>query len=144
MYEKLSKRVETVIKLARQMAREGDQEYLGTEHVLLAIAQEGTGAGSAILMSQGADEQKLAGEVEQLVRKSLEETWVFGTLPGSPHLKSVVANAVDLAQQIGSSEVCTEHLLLAMSREEGSVAAQALANLGVTEKVIRAGISQGL
>ena len=42
MLPKSSQRVAVVIKLANQIAREYEQEYVGTEHMLLAILREGT------------------------------------------------------------------------------------------------------
>ncbi len=138
MYEKLSKRVEAVIRLARDVARADDQEYLGTEHVLLAICREGTGVGAKMLDAFQVDETKLRQQIDILVRKSLDETLVFGNLPGSPHLKSVVATSIRLAQQLESREVCTEHLLLAMFGEKGSVAETVLRNLGMTYDAARA------
>ena len=51
MYEHLSRRVDHVIKLANNIAREFEQEYVGTEHVLLAIAREGGGMGAASWVS---------------------------------------------------------------------------------------------
>ena len=132
MYEKFSPRVDKVIQLARAAAREADQEYLGTEHVLIAIVQEGTGIGAKLLNKHGIDEYRLKAEIEKLVKKSMEDTWVFGKLPGSPYLKSTVAAAVGLARQLDSKTVCTEHLVLAMLREKGSVAEQALRSLNLT------------
>ncbi len=138
MYEKFSQRVATVVKDARELADEADQEYLGTEHVLLAILREGTGVGSKLLTSFGIDEYRLKAEIERFVKKSLEDTCVFGDLPGSPHLKSTVANAISLAQELDSKEVCTEHLLLAMLKEPGSVAERALDKFGVNFENARA------
>lgn len=138
MYEKFSQRVATVVKLARDIAREGDQEYLGTEHMILAIAREGTGIGAKLLEKAGIDEHKLKAQIERLVKKSMEETWVFGNLPGSPHLKSTVGKAITLAQQMDSKEVCTEHLVLAMLMEPGSVAERALKHFGMNFESARA------
>lgn len=138
MYEKLSKRVEAVIRLARDIARSDEQEYLGTEHVLLAICREGTGVGAQMLNAFNVDEAKLRKQIDVLVKKSLDETLVFGNLPGSPHLKSVVGTAIQLAQQLESKEVCTEHLLLAMFGEKGSVAETVLRNVGMTYDAARA------
>jgi len=132
MYVKLTKRVEAIIKQARSFAREADQEYLGTEHVLLAIAREGTGVGARVLQAFGVDEYRLRAEIAKLTRKSMEETWVFGRLPGSPHLKASVATAIELAQKMNAQELGTEHLLLAMLSERGSIARQSLEALGVT------------
>ncbi len=131
MYERLSKRVEQVIKLANQIAREYQQEYVGTEHVLLAIAREGTGIGARLLAARQIDEKKLRDEIDKLIKKSMEDTWVFGRLPGTPHYRNVVARAIEEARKLNSHEVCTEHLLLALLAERGSVAHNALQASGL-------------
>jgi ATP-dependent Clp protease ATP-binding subunit ClpA len=70
----------------------------------------------------------------------MEETWVFGRLPGTPHFKNVVATAIDQCQQLEAKEVSTEHLLLALSKEKGSVAQRTLAALGLHFDDLREGI----
>lgn len=131
MYERFSKRVERVNQDAHAIAREYEQEYVGTEHVLLAISREGTGIGAKILSGRGATPEAIKQQVDQLIKQSLEETWVFGRLPGTPHFKNVIAGAIEEARQLESKEICTEHLLLALLKEEGSVAYNALRNLKI-------------
>jgi ATP-dependent Clp protease ATP-binding subunit ClpC len=138
MLPKSSHRVAEVIKIANQIAREYDQEYVGTEHVLLAIQREGTGIGAKVFEKRGITAERLREEVDKLVKKRLEETWVFGRLPGTPHFKNVVAIAIGQCQQIKAKEVCTEHLLLALLRERGSVAYKALKTLGLGYDDVRA------
>lgn len=142
MYEKLSTRVEGVVKLAHDIAREYDEEYVGTEHVLLAISREGTGVGAKVLLKHGATPEKIKEQVDQLIKHSMEETWVFGRLPGSPHFKNVVAGAIEAARQLESKEVCTEHLLLALLKEKGSVAYDALKNLGIKIEDVRNDVAE--
>ncbi len=142
MYEKLSTRVEGVVKLAHDIAREYDEEYVGTEHVLLAISREGTGVGAKVLLNHGATPEKIKEQVDQLIKHSMEETWVFGRLPGSPHFKNVIAGAIEAARQLESKEVCTEHLLLALLKEKGSVAHNALQNLGIKIEVVRSDVAE--
>src|SRR3972149_6160383 len=137
MYETLSPRVHNVIKLANAIAREYEQEYVGTEHVLLAIAREGTGLGGQILESAGATESRIRSEVDKLIKASLEDTWVFGRLPGSPHFRNVMAKAIEEARKLKSAEVCSEHLLLGLLTETGSVGQSALKSLGLTTKSVR-------
>jgi ATP-dependent Clp protease ATP-binding subunit ClpC len=126
MYTKLTPRVEKVIKLAQAIAREYDLDYVGTEHILLAIRREGTGVGSQVLDDQGISEARLKEEIDRLTRKSLEDTWVFGRLPGTPHFRNVIATAIEQAEMMHSKEVGTEHLLLALLKEDGCVANKAL------------------
>ena len=136
MYEHLSDRVNEVIKLANKIAREYEQEYVGTEHVLLAIAREGTGLGAKILFDKRLSEEKIKERIDELIQASLEDTWVFGRLPGTPHFKNVIAIAIEKARGLKSKIVCTEHLLLGLLAEKGCVAQRALKKLGVTTKLV--------
>lgn len=140
MLPKSSRRVAKVIQLANLLAREYEQEYVGTEHVLMAIQREGTGIGAKILAKRGITAEELRAEIEKLVKTQLEETWVFGRLPGTPHFKNVVATAIDQCQQLGATEVCTEHLLLALIKERGSVSQKALTALGLSFETARADV----
>jgi ATP-dependent Clp protease ATP-binding subunit ClpC len=142
MYETLSPRVHQVIKLAEAIAREYEQEYVGTEHVLLAIAREGTGLGAGILKAKNATEDRIREEIDKLVKASLEDTWVFGRLPGSPHFRNVIARAIEEARELKGKIVCTEHLLLALLSEKGCVAQAALQNLGFDAKSTREQVVQ--
>lgn len=137
MYEHLSNRVDRVVKLANTIAREYEQEYVGTEHILLAIAGEGTGVGAKILTQRGASQERIRAEVEKIIRTRMEDTWVFGRLPGSPHFKNVVARALEEARAMDCKEVGTEHLLLGLLAEKGCTAQQALRALGVTARDVR-------
>lgn len=138
MYERLSSRVEKIIKLSQEIAREYDQDYVGTEHLLLAILQEGTGVGAILLNEQGIGLARVKEVVDRLMLKSAEETWVFGRLPGTPHFRNVMAIAIEEARQFESKEVCSEHMLLALAREEGSVAQATLLELGIKAGTLRA------
>ncbi len=140
MLPKSSQRVAEVIKIANRIAREYELEYVGTEHVLLAIQREGTGIGATVLAKRGITADKLRDEVDKLVKKQLEETWVFGRLPGTPHFKNVVAIAIRQCQELEAKEVCTEHLLLALVKERGSVAYNALKNLGLSYNGVRSDV----
>lgn len=131
MLPRSSPRVAELIKISNRIAREYDQEYVGTEHLLLGIQQEGTGVGASILAKHGITAEVLRAEVDRLVKKRLEETWVFGRLPGTPHFKNVMARAIEQCQKLESGTVRTEHILLALIKERGSVASTALSNLGI-------------
>ena len=140
MLPKSSRRVAEVIRLANEVAREYELEYVGTEHLLIAIHREGTGLGSAILTKRGVTPEALRDAIDTLSKKQLEETWVFGRLPGTPHFKNVMATAIDQCQRLGAKEVCTEHILLALLKEKGSIACNSLRELGVTHDAVRADV----
>jgi ATP-dependent Clp protease ATP-binding subunit ClpC len=144
MYETLSTRMDKVIRLAHEVAREYDQEYVGTEHLLLAILREGTGRAVAILAARDVSPDGVKAVVDRLVRQSMEDTWVLGRLPGTPHFRNVIASAIEEARQWESKEVCTEHVLLALLKEEGSVAYETLRELGIRSGIVRAAINESM
>jgi ATP-dependent Clp protease ATP-binding subunit ClpC len=141
MHRHLSARAEKVLKLADCIAREYEQDYVGTEQILLAIVREGTGLAVRILEDRGLDEARVQAEVDRLIRKSLEDSWVLGRLPGTPHFQNVVANAIEEAERLSAKQVCTEHLLLGLLREPGCVAHTALTNHGVTLDGVREAVA---
>lgn len=132
-----SQRVTKVIKLADTVAREYEREYIGTEHLLLAIRRENDGRGAKILAGRHLSETLLREEIDKLIKDQMEETWVFGRLPGTPHFKNVMAKAIEECQALGGKSVETEHLLLALLKERGCVAYKALESLGVTYDLAR-------
>lgn len=144
MYEKLTRRMGRVIKASQRIARDYGQDYVGTEHLLLAILDEGTGKAVEILHVLGADLPKVKTVVDRLIKDSLEDTWVFGRLPGSPHFRNVMAAAIEEARQLESKVVSAEHLLLALARESGSVAHTTLSELGIKVGTIRSEIVKRL
>ncbi len=124
-------------KTAQEIAYEFDLDYVGTEHVLLALLRHPESAGAKVLGKFGVTEARARLEVERVLEKDMEDTWVFGRLPGSPHYRNVVALAIDEATQLEAKQIGSEHLLLALLREENSTAQRVLSKLGVTLKAAR-------
>lgn len=133
----LTKRAERILQLARQIAREYGQGYVGTEHLLLAILREGEGTGAQFLIEHGATEKRMAEEIERLSQDCLHETWVLGRLPGTPHFRDVIAKAADEARGRGNWQIGSLHLLLALLTEKQSVGYKALQAAGITSDLVR-------
>lgn len=131
---------QAIVDLANQIAQEFDLEYVGTEHILLAILRHGANPAARVLGELGATEAKVRAKVDELVKRSLEDTWVFGRLPGSPHFRNVVARAIEEAQKLGAKTIGSEHLLLALMGEVDSTAQQALEGVGVGFRACREAI----
>ena len=132
----LSKRASQVLKLAHEAAQEYGQGYVGTEHLLLGIIREGTSLGARILLDHGATESRTKARVDELVNKHLDETWVTGRLPGSPHFMNVFARAERIARRLGHSQICAEHLLAALLTLTGSVGYKVLRAMGISMEIV--------
>ena len=142
MYQHLSETAKKVLKLAEDLAKNDSQEYVGTEHVLLAILEHGVGLGAQLLENCSVTLPQVQEQVDQLVKDSLHETWVLGRLPGTPHFKQVLAFAIEEAEKLKDKKVGTEYLLLGLIREKGSIAQRALFRLGVDLKTVREQLAQ--
>lgn len=129
-----------IVNLADRIAHECGEEYVGTEHILLALLRHNGGLGARVLKQLGVDEDRVKTKVGQIAQRAKEDTWVFGRLPGSPHYRKVIELAIDEAGRHGAPEIGTEHLLLALLREHGTTAQRALAELGVTLAACRAAL----
>ena len=131
MYERLSHVAEKVVMRAEIFADELGQEYVGTEHLLLAMMVQDKQDTGQILTRFGLTATTLRTRVEQLIKEQLSDSFVVGTLPSTPHLQHVMANGVKWARRLKADAVGTRHLLLAVIEEEGSVGQAALEDLGV-------------
>jgi len=144
-YPRLDKNAARIVKkVAQDIAYEFGLDYVGTEHILLAILRHGEGVGAAVLRSFGISEDQARLEIDELLQRDMEDTWVFGRLPGSPHYRNVLARAIDEATQLEARQIGSEHLLLALLGEEGSTAQRVLARLGVTLRKCRSEIRKQL
>lgn len=135
--KRLNDDARAVVSLANDIAHEYELEYVGTEHILLAILRHDHSAGARVLHNLGLDEMKTRDKIDELVQRDKEDTWVFGRLPGTPHYLNVIERAMEVAEQLEASRIGSEHLLLALFADRESTARRALASLGVTPKKCR-------
>jgi len=113
-----------------------NHEYIGTEHILLALVKEGSGVGAAVIKNLDVDLRKVRLEVERLL-KSGPKTVTLGKLPQTPRVKKVIEYAIEEARNLNHNYVGTGHLLLGLLREQDGVAGQVLMNLGLRLEDVR-------
>lgn len=137
MMPRLNADADAIVKLANTIAHEYEQEYVGTEHILLAVLDHDRCVGATVLKKLGLTAERARTHLDELLTRDKEDTWVFGRLPGSPHFKNVMALAIDEATQLDSAEIGSEHLLLALLREDGSTAQRILDRQKITLEACR-------
>jgi ATP-dependent Clp protease ATP-binding subunit ClpC len=136
MFDRFTDRARKVMNLAKQEAQRLNHEYIGTEHILLGLIQEGSGVAASVLKNLGIDLKKIRAEIEKIVKGS--PTMVtMGTLPFTPRAKKVLELALEEASQLGHNYIGTEHLLLGLIKENEGIAARVLLNLGVKLEEVR-------
>lgn len=133
--EKFSERTRRVLSLAQEEAKRFNHNYIGTEHILLGLAQEPKGVGALTLIALGVDLNKMRGAVEFIIDK--RERFPSQAMDITPRAKKVIELARDEAQQMNHHYIGTEHILIGLLREGEGVAAQVLESLGVTLENVR-------
>ena len=136
MLERLTDRARKVMELASEEARRLNHEYLGTEHVLIGMIEEGTGVGVNVLKNLSVDLRTVRTEIGKLIKPGPEPV-AAGKLPQTPRLKKMIEYTAQQAHRLHHNYLGTEHLLLGLLHEGDAVAAQALKNLGLNLKQVR-------
>jgi len=136
MFDRFTDRAKKVMNLARQEAQRFNHEYLGTEHVLLGLVQEGSGVAANVLKNMGIELDKIRMEVEKIV-KTGPSMVTMGQLPFTPRAKKVLELSMEEASNLGHNYIGTEHLLLGLIKENQGIAAQVLLNLSVKLEDVR-------
>ena len=136
MFDRFTERARKVMSFARREAQRFHHEYIGTEHILLGLIQEGQGVAANVLKSMSIDLDKIRREVEKIVKAgpAMEPSV---QIPFTPRAKRVVELALEEASNLGHNYIGTEHLLLALLREQEGIAAHVLRALGVRLDEVR-------
>ena len=88
MFERFSDRARRVVVLAQEEARRLNHNYIGTEHLLLALVHEGEGVAAQALESLGITLAAARQQVEQIVGRGQEGPG--GHIPFTPRAKNVL------------------------------------------------------
>ena len=125
--EGFTQKANKAVNLAVQSAESMGQNYVGTEHILLGLAKEGTGVAAEALKACGLN----AADLESRIR-STGSGYPTKLSPNAftPRTKRLLQTAVSFAARTGGY-VGTEHILLAILYEQDSYAHSFLRDMGV-------------
>lgn len=135
MFGRYTERAQKVLMLAEKEARRLNHNYIGTEHLLLGLIQEGQGVAAKALRSIGINLDQVRQSVERYVGEM--EAGQNPEITLTPRSKKVLNLALDEARQLNHNYIGTEHLLLGLIREGEGVAARVLTELGADLETLR-------
>ena len=142
MFERFTDRARRVVVLAQEEARVLDHNYIGTEHILLGLIQEGEGVAARALESLGISLEAVRIQVQEMIGPGDEAP--TGHIPFTPRAKKVLELSLREALGLGHNYIGTEHILLGLIREGEGVAAQVLIKLGGNLDRVRQQVIQSL
>lgn len=127
-----TERVRKVLAMAREESANLRHEYVGTEHILLGLIDEGGGVAATVLQNLSVDLDDLKYQIETTVKRGHPGTHVGPDLPYTSRAKKVLELSMLQARDLDHRYVGTEHLLLGLIAERKGIAAQVLHHRGVT------------
>jgi ATP-dependent Clp protease ATP-binding subunit ClpA/NTP pyrophosphatase (non-canonical NTP hydrolase) len=123
VFDRFTDRSRKIMGLARQHAQKRNHHYIGTEHILLGIAEESSGVAANVLRNLGAS-------------KDGPTMISMGQLPFTPRCKKMLELSGDAATKLRHNYIGTEHLLLGLVRENEGAGAVALQKLNISTDAV--------
>lgn len=124
MWHPFSKNARQAISTAKTEAEKLENNYIGSEHILLGIIEHRDNAASKILLSLGIDLDKVKSKVMEKAswgRKTLSEDFTF-----TSRAKRVIDKAFEQSRKLSKNVIGTEHILLGLLEEAEGIAARTL------------------
>ena len=135
-FDKFTERSRKVLSLAQEEAQRFQHNYIGTEHILIALVREGQGVAAKILDNMGLTVGQLRRTTETIVGRG--ESITLGEIRLTADAKKAIEMAVEEAHRLNHPYIGTEHLLLGLTRipVAENKAGQILQHLGVSFETI--------
>ena len=137
MKNNYSKRLMDVIEYSREEAARLQNSYIGPEHLMLGIIRDGEGKAVQALRELNVDEWDIKRKIEQEIKNTIDaEDAVQHDIAISKTTERVLRMSMLESRLFKKKETGTEHLLLAILKEEFNVAAKVLNEAGITYRSI--------
>ena len=130
MQDRFTKKARKVLKDAEKAARELGHNYVGTEHLLVALIRN-SGVAAEVLRANGVEEQKILDLIDETIAAPESNVLVADEGHFTPRTQKILDAAQAEAEKMGISEAGTEHLLIAMLKETDCIAVRLLNTKGI-------------
>ncbi|HIP86549.1 MAG TPA: ATP-dependent Clp protease ATP-binding subunit, partial [Aquifex sp.] len=132
MFDKFTDKARQIILKAKDIASEYGHNYLGSEHLLLALLEHDV-ITPLVLSKFGLS----ADKVKKSILSQMNKGMFKGEILFSPDAKRIIEIAIEEARILHHPFVGTEHLLLAVVREKTGLGGRILRSFGLDEYAVR-------
>lgn len=135
----LSRSASEVLTRAEAEALDLGHNYVGTEHILLALALAEESTAGRVLHHVGVSAGAIIGQAKEMIgcNQNPRAQRPLPPLPWTPRARRVVREAARLARNRGDRDIGTPHLLLAIVQQRDNLSVKILRGLGVRAKRVR-------
>ena len=142
MFEYFNEKAIKSVVLSQEEARRTGYNLVGSEHLLLGVIGEGSSAASKILKNKGVNLKKTREVVDSIVGRG--GGFSPSNIPFTPRVKKIFETAFEESRNLGVNYISPEHILLAIAKEQDTVAAKVLVNQDVDLPQLRTEIIRKL
>jgi ATP-dependent Clp protease ATP-binding subunit ClpC len=137
MEAKFSQRVKDVLTYSREEAIRLGNDYIGIEHLFLGIVREGEGMAIKILLLLGVNLSDMRRNIEKAVKNTEEKEHITDNIPLVKQAERALKITYLEAKVFKSEMIGTEHLLLAILKDDANLVTKTLAKVGVAYADVR-------
>jgi ATP-dependent Clp protease ATP-binding subunit ClpC len=138
MEARFSPRVKDVISFSREEALRLGHDYMGVEHLLLGIIREGEGMAVKILTNLGVNLPKLRADIEGAIKVTSGKTLNnLNQIPLVKQAEKALKVTYLEARNFKTTLIGTEHLLLAILKDDDNIVTRALEAYQVDYTTVR-------
>jgi ATP-dependent Clp protease ATP-binding subunit ClpC len=127
--------LEHIVVLSQDQARTLGHNFIGTEHVLLALMVDECSVAAEVLAAFDVTLEQVRSKVQDLIGST--EASTADLLPQTPRARKVIEYARQEVVDLGQVYVGSQHLLLGLIKEGQGVAIVVLNHLGVDLQQLR-------
>jgi hypothetical protein len=129
-----------LLAAAHEEARQLGHNYVGTEHMLLALLEDRDHIAAHALAALRVTADDVRAMTKETVGARDARQW--DSLGVRPNLKRALQLSQDEARRLGHRRVGSEHILLGLVRVEDALAVKILKKLGASPKRVRARLAE--
>ncbi|MGN0482489.1 MAG: ATP-dependent Clp protease ATP-binding subunit [Lachnospiraceae bacterium] len=135
MQKPYTKKAQKALELAAKTAKSMHHNYVGTEHMLVGIRKEGTGAAARVLAAMGVDDERIIELINELIAP-VGTVSLLDADGYSPRMQKVLEEAQQEAERFKSEAIGTEHILIAILKESDCAAARLLNTMDINAQKV--------
>jgi ATP-dependent Clp protease ATP-binding subunit ClpC len=140
--ERFTEQAQEALAASQELVREYKHSQWDVEHILLALLQQEKGLVGDILAELGVDLEQVKQEVAAALEKTPKVSYDTGQIYATPRIANLIRAAGEEADRLKDEFIGTEHLLIAIAREQRGEAAGILKRLGIDQEKVYAALQK--
>ena len=127
MSDRFTQKAENALNRSVKIAEKLGHTYIGTEHLLLALAEDELSCAALILKKNNIDKDKIRAIILDYSGTGMKSSLSSKDL--TPRARKILEGSYNNAIQYGDGTIGTEHILLSLIEERDSVAIKLMKNM---------------